>query len=940
MFYCPKNHPNRVVFCFYQLPRFASILSKNYQMKKNTFLLCLLLITVTTSWAQWTNLDLGNLPTSNVKHQSFTLDNNKTPYISYIDGNASNKLVIKKFNGTTWDEIVVPSVNNVLKTMIVFDSNNTMYIGYTTQFSRLVILKLENNQFETLGDKFNLETSSSAYSDPVLKVFNNNPFLFYTQKSTGTSILKKYNSTTNVWDTITDSHFAENDNLGSQHYTIKFDNTGAPYISYYYKPTGSNYYTKIKIKKYDGTNWVQIAPELTAKYSTSDIKGVAVVFKEDIPYLTFGDGVTIFKYKLNISTQTWEEIGKVYELGVFSKDHQIYGNGEGLLIAYRNQDTSSGGVSSIVVESYDGTNWGKLADTNLPSYHNYSFVIKDQYTYYLSGINSNNSNRLEVKKIERKLNKYSENAIGNWSEGTNWSLGRVPNEMDEIEIPTTSEVVLNTSVTLKSLVLKGKLIVANLAAVKMTIQGDLYVNNGTLELHSGASIDIKGTSSGTGHLIDIMDKYRGQELNPNKWYLQSFSTNDYFPNIVKVSTLASGTGDNKGLAGYDNSKTGTGWVYATRFLHKYAFNTQGYAIKVSDVSSKFVKIENKNHNFSSANVSFAAGNRTSEFNSWLLLGNPYLASIAANSNTNQSTTFLSDNIDALDPQHVALYFWNPETASYDVINNSSDAKYIDREEGFFVKSKYKNQSFAIRYDKESIFHNPNISNRKLNSKTQIILKATSAGKTAKTEINYIENATNGLDIGYDAGVFRANASNITLASYLVGENFDTQFAIQCLPKQSVYNSSIALEIEAKKGEKVVIKAAINNLPKETSVLLEDRLNNTLINLTDKNSFYEILFNKQDNIKNRFFLHTKSKTRTIDEINNEVLTIVKTANNNIQIGGVKGKTSVRIFDLQGKEIITSEITEEDTLVRIPKVAKGIYIVKVTTENKQLSKKIIF
>ena len=82
---------------------------------------------------------------------------------------------------------------------------------------------------------------------------------------------------------------------------------------------------------------------------------------------------------------------------------------------------------------------------------------------------------------EISINSFS-TATGNWNEASNWSLGHIPNSTDPIVIiPSAANVSINTNATIKNLVLLGKLSVANISALQMTIHEEFRVLKWNIE---------------------------------------------------------------------------------------------------------------------------------------------------------------------------------------------------------------------------------------------------------------------------------------------------------------------------------------------------------------------------------------------------------------------------------------------------------------------------
>lgn len=581
--------------------------------------------------------------------------------------------------------------------------------------------------------------------------------------------------------------------------------------------------------------------------------------------------------------------------------------------------------ANVAITSFDITNNPNLTCVQVDDavYSTTNWINKDAIANY-----SENCGAIK--------NAFTTNASGNWDEASNWSLGHVPTQDEEVEIPSTSTITVpqNTFYEVKKITNQGVLYLYG----KLTVI-DEFINTGKLMYNAKGSL-LAAKASGVGAFEFTKNSYKGNSFDPAKWYLFSLpSSGVVVQEIIANSTLATGTGTNKGLAMYNNSYTGsTGWNYFNSLSQDLLSQGQGVAVKMMVSSSMYLRKIQENVDAALLLSNYTIGTSKGSKNGWNLMGNPYLASIPVNSATNKADNFLAVNGAKLDPAYAALYFWNPDTNSYDVVNNTTGEKYITPMEGFFVKTNTDVSS--VDYKSISLVHLPNnYAGRKLDSLTEIALRLELKEKKQKTIIKYLDNATDSLDIGYDAGVFNADKTEVSIYTNLVTEDNGTHFAIQCLPKDKIGNSIIPVGIEAAIGEELTIKVETNQLPSGVKVLLEDKKTNTFTDLTLESDAYTITFKEKENNKNRFYLHTRAKSLPNNEVFQNDVAILKTEENLIQLKGLKNEGEVFIYTLKGELIQQSKVNQSKNMVSLPVLAKGVYLVNLKINDKQVTQKII-
>ena len=532
-----------------------------------------------------------------------------------------------------------------------------------------------------------------------------------------------------------------------------------------------------------------------------------------------------------------------------------------------------------------------------------------------------------------------------WNTSSNWDNGVPIATMDAV-IPNVSNdpQIRNTNLiaSVKNLEIQsgGKLNVFQNNA--LTIEGDL-VQNGTFEIYSfpisSGSLILKGAQLGSGQVLYA----RGLSAN---WHLVSppvAGQSTVFPGLIQFPT----SGIKYPIAAYNNALTSSRYVYYTTASGANDINTAGNFIKGKGYSARRGAPGpiTFSGTLNTSNVSIAITDGSATGNKWNLIGNPFTSSIHGNVNAEVANNFLTINTAQLDPARVAMYVWNASTSSYDIINQASATKYIAPGQGFFVEAK--NGGGMVQFTREMQTHQTvNIfSKGTANQKSSIKISISEGKNTKSTEIKYLENTTIGLDPGYDAGVFSGGNSEFGVYTHLVDGSKEVDFALQCLPNNNYEETVIPLGIKTKGEGKVVLSAEALNLPNNINLYLEDRLNNTFVQLNEGTKEHELLLTSSENEMGRFYIHTTVKNKS-DLINiaveNENINMYMMTGNTLKITGVtKGETKILVFDILGKEVFNTTFKAKETNnIELSSLKTGIYIVRLKTEDgANVNRKII-
>ncbi|WP_435416497.1 T9SS type A sorting domain-containing protein [Polaribacter aestuariivivens] len=272
--------------------------------------------------------------------------------------------------------------------------------------------------------------------------------------------------------------------------------------------------------------------------------------------------------------------------------------------------------------------------------------------------------------------------------------------------------------------------------------------------------------------------------------------------------------------------------------------------------------------------------------------------------------------------------------------------YIHPGQAFFVNSDVISLTDNISITEAMQSHQTGVTFYK-SVNTSINLKISDGTKNANTEINYFANKTKGLDRRFDIGSFTGvsnnGKNNLAVFTQLLENNNGINFVRQALPNKNFESMIIPIGVTAEAGKEITFTADALNLPTGLKVYLEDKTTNTITRLDEVNSEYKLTLSEKVDGIGRFFLHTK--TSAVLSTDNDLLLnsikIFKTNNSTLKISGLpEGKTTLSLYNLIGKKLVNTTFnSSESNEVKLPKLATGVYLVNLETENGKLNKKII-
>ena len=223
----------------------------------------------------------------------------------------------------------------------------------------------------------------------------------------------------------------------------------------------------------------------------------------------------------------------------------------------------------------------------------------------------------------------------------------------------------------------------------------------------------------------------------------------------------------------------------------------------------------------------------------------------------------------------------------------------------------------------------------------ITLQLTNGEDLFNTDIYFNNNASLGMDKGYDSGMFNSNNTDFSMYSHLVENNTGIKMAAQAVSYSDLDNVSIPLGINADQGQQLTINISSSNIPDGVDVFLEDNVTNTFTNLIT--SDYTISPSTALTGTGRFYVHVSRETLgTSENILTGLDIFTSRSTQEIIIKGLlKSDTQLSLYDAQGRTVVskTLDVNEANHSVNVSTLAPGIYIVQLTANTMNRTQKVI-
>ena len=451
----------------------------------------------------------------------------------------------------------------------------------------------------------------------------------------------------------------------------------------------------------------------------------------------------------------------------------------------------------------------------------------------------------------------------------------------------------------------------------VTINNNLTIDaSATSNIADGSSLLVNGTASGNLTYT--------RTLATTNWYgITSPVNGQDIDTFISAEGLAQSTEDSDvGLSESYGSFSDTWTYYNSSSSSSGNFiGGKGYIIKL--VSAGDISFTGT---FRNSDISRTLSTGGNGFN---FAGNPFAS-------YTDIASMLTTNSGILDEE--TIWLWNQATASYDT-KVTADAYKLAPGQAFFIKSDGESGSLAL--NKSFQTHHTSDTFQRTENRPELYLSLSDGSVYKEAKIYYIDGATTSFDNGYDGTLFNGVSNPLAIYTHLVTDSEGKNYQVQSLPNNDFENIIIPVGINAEAGIPITIDASKNNFPSGINIYLEDKQDNSFTLLEADSNFSFTPENNLDGI-GRFYLHTTSGVLSADDFaTNNNISIYTSSNDNLRIAGVQnGTATVRLYNILGKEMLKSSFEGSGVNdIKVNAIPIGIYIVKLTTENGVLNRKII-
>ena len=257
-------------------------------------------------------------------------------------------------------------------------------------------------------------------------------------------------------------------------------------------------------------------------------------------------------------------------------------------------------------------------------------------------------------------------------------------------------------------------------------------------------------------------------------------------------------------------------------------------------------------------------------------------------------------------------------------------------QGFFVKANAAGGTFNFA---ESNQASTGGTFQRTANRPEIYLSISNQTDAREAKIYFIDNMTSGFDVGYEGELFNGVSNPLAIYTHLVADSEGQNYQVQSLPTNNYENMIVPVGVNAASGSAITIEASTNNFPEGLKIFLEDKQDNSFTLLDADANFNTTLENDLNGI-GRFYLHTTQSVLNTTAATLDNISVFK-VNNSLRILGLqKGKASVKLFNILGRQVLNAAFESNGTKdISLPRLAKGVYIVQLETAEGKLNKKII-
>ncbi|MEO8637675.1 MAG: Ig-like domain-containing protein [Candidatus Taylorbacteria bacterium] len=318
----------------------------------------------------WTNVGSLGFSAGTPSYLNLVLNSTNTPYVAYRDSGNSNKIMVLKYNGSSW--VTLPSGstgisgNDSYTPTMAFDSSGNPYVamqdgGTGGNSYKAVVKKFDGSSWVTVGSV--AATSQQADYPSIAIDSSNNIYVAHMDyfPDGGKVALEKFNGTS--WSTVgASSGNGFSDGQGDQ-VSLALDSTGVPYVAFSDHFSGRG--NKATVMKYNGSSWVVVG---SPAFSAGQVFSTSIKLDStNIPYVAYKDvgtsnRITVMKF----TSGSWSNVGSAGFNGGATGSEWPSLAFDSLDVPYVGFSDGANGLRTTVMK-YNGSSWEAVGSAGFTS---------------------------------------------------------------------------------------------------------------------------------------------------------------------------------------------------------------------------------------------------------------------------------------------------------------------------------------------------------------------------------------------------------------------------------------------------------------------------------------------------------------------------------------------------------------------------------------------
>lgn len=580
---------------------------------------------------------------------------------------------------------------------------------------------------------------------------------------------------------------------------------------------------------------------------------------------------------------------------------------------------------------------------------NYSYSVNSS----ISASIANNRFKLVFSSDVQQLI-WNGSVSSEWNNSANWTPNELPSECSEVTIPyTVNPPQISEDMTITTLNINGGISLTVPIGKTLNVTGDLNMFS---ESDSYSGLIVKGAIVVEG--ATKYYRYTNSEINDRdliapplsgqSWLSFLTSDNNYNANILFNNGVE--PPNTTYLFGpFEKGNTDDYLVYNYNTIETLAIG-RGYRVATSTPST------DGNGEALVFTGSFVTGvvdvpienDFIGNFPEWNLVGNPYASYIDVNAFLNHVGSLSGvSNLNLLDESTAAIYGYNANNtdgsgSNWTITNLLEGPSLIAPGQGFFVSSKLSTASLEFTPDMQIEGNSDDFIIGRSSSNTDYVkIGLSSLSNSSITSIYFHDNASLGLDKGYDAAIFGSSAPGFALYSHLIEDNQGVPMAIQAVNSNIFSDIIIPLGVNAYPNEELQFTITDIMLSDSVNIYLEDTVANTVTLMTNED--YVIVPTIELSGTGRFFLRLTQGLLSNAQNDIDVLNVFVVNNSKELIvrGSAPKSTELVLYDLQGRKVLEYNLDSSvfENRLNISLLKSGVYIVKLHHNRVKKSIKIL-